>query len=333
MEGKLQMKKVLQDHFGRIHNYLRLSITDRCNMACTYCMPSDQKFLPAKDLLTVEEIEILCSVFVSMGISKIRLTGGEPLIREDFPEIVNRISMFGVPLSLTTNGIFLGKFIDLIREKSLSVNLSLDSLQNQKFTGITRRDVLKNIMENIRLVLNNNIPFKINMVVMRSINDVEIPDFVKLTLHHPVEVRFIEFMPFPNNHWNPSKYFSRDEILESISRNYTIRKEVNSTSATAELFRVKGAQGRFGIIATASYPFCESCNRIRITADGKIKNCLFGLKEYDLRSAIPEKEKIKRIILQALSDKHFQHGGNSPQFQTGIPENYKYNRTMTSIGG
>lgn len=327
------MQQKLQDSYGRTHNYLRLSITDRCNLKCSYCMPVNPFFRPSNNLLTIDEIDLLCDVFVSMGINKIRITGGEPLARKDFPEIVNRISKYNIPLYLTTNGMMLHRYIDLISDKFMSVNISLDTLQNERFVSITRHNAFTKVVQNINLLLSNNIPLKLNMVLLRGINHDEIPDFIKLTLDYPVEVRFIEFMPFRDNAWELTKSYTRGEIIKQITSKYSIERLENDASKTANLFRVKNAPGRFGIIATVSHPFCEYCNRLRVTADGKFKNCLFDTKEYDLRAFIPVREKLKEIIHKAVQKKKFQHGGNNPIIQTGESDEYAMNRSMTAIGG
>lgn len=335
MERKPEIGRVkeLQDRYGRIHNYLRMSITDRCNLKCSYCMPPNPIFMPSKKLLSVDEIDRLVSIFISMGIKKIRLTGGEALARKEFPEIVNRISRHQVPLFLTTNGTLIHKHLDLIANAFTGVNISLDTLRNDRFTTINQGNVFQQTIENIKLAVSKGIAIKLNTVIIRNSNHDEIPDFIELTRKYPVDIRFIEFMPFRDNKWNRYRNFSYEEILEIVQSKYEIERLEKNDTATADMFRVKDASGRFGIIATVTHPFCTACNRIRVTADGKIKNCLFGRKEYDLRPVIHDTEKIEEIILRSVREKQLQHGGNCLENQLGESNYCLMNRTMTAIGG
>lgn len=335
MERKPDIKIIesLRDRFGRVHNYLRLSITDRCNLKCIYCMPPDPVFMPAKKLLTVDEIDHLVSVFISMGINKIRLTGGEALSRKEFPKIVNRVVRHGIPLFLTTNGTLIHKHLDLIADTFTGVNISLDTLRSDRFSTITQGNTFRQTVENIKLALLKGIAVKINTVVIRNSNHDEIPEFVELTRKYPVDIRFIEFMPFRNNHWNRYRNFSYEEILEIIQSKYDIERLEKNDTATADMYRVKNAPGRFGIIATVTHPFCPACNRIRVTADGKIKNCLFGRKEYDLQPVMHDTDKLKALIVQSVQEKHLQHGGNCLVNQLGESNYCLLGRTMTAIGG
>ncbi len=332
-KSEITKEKYLQDSFGRVHNYLRLSITDRCNLRCSYCMPTDPVFMPVKNILTIEEIDFLCSVFISMGVNKIRLTGGEALARKEFPEIANRVARHNIPLFLTTNGTLIHKHLDLIADTFTSVNISLDTLRKERFASINQRNAFQQTLKNIRLAISNRIALKINMVVIRDSNHDEIIDFVNLTRKYPVEIRFIEFMPFRDNQWNLYRNYSYQEILDLIRSNYKVEKLEKENNATADMFRVKDAPGRFGIIATLTHPFCNTCNRIRVTADGKIKNCLFGLKEYDLRPAMHDEKKLKETIQMAIEEKQRQHGGNSLINQMGDSSCRSFNRTMAAIGG
>ncbi len=335
MEGKPEISgiKILSDRYGRMHDYLRLSITDRCNLRCNYCMPSNPVFLSHKNLLTIDEIDFLCSVFVSLGIHKIRITGGEALARQDFSEIARRIARYNIPMYLTTNGTLLHKHIDLIADTFQSVNISLDTLRSERFLSISQRNIFEQVLKNIHLAIRNHISVKINMVVVRGSNHDEIPDFIRLTQKYPVEIRFIEFMPFSNNKWERMKSFSYYEMLDIVRNRFDIVALEKKESATADMYRVKNAPGSFGIIATISHSFCRTCNRMRVTADGKIKNCLFGSEEYDLRSAIPDKGRLKDIIEAALQRKHLQHGGNSLLSFAGESNNFTFNRSMAATGG
>lgn len=335
MERKQEInsENFLTDSFGRRHDYLRLSLTDRCNLRCSYCMPYQPVFLPNRKLLTSEEISVLSSVFVSLGIRKIRLTGGEPLLRRDFKTIVELISRKNVPLHLTTNGYYLDEHINTLKQHFSSINISLDTLRKDQFSRITHRNAFERILRNIDQCLGKELKIKMNVVVIRNFNHKEIVDFVKLTRDYPIEVRFIEFMPFRGNRWKLADTFSHNEIIETIKTQYQIESLIGNQNQTAEKFAVKGWQGSIGIISTVSKPFCGGCNRIRVTAEGKLKNCLFGLKEYDLRPFLNDPVALKQFILQSLIEKHSSHGGLAPMVQDSKISSYSKNRCMTAIGG
>ncbi len=336
MEGEQDMNnnKALTDNFGRIHDYLRLSLTDRCNLRCSYCMPSQPVFLPNKKLLTADEISILSEVFVSLGVSKIRLTGGEPLLRKDFQQIVKHISRHDVSLHITTNGYYLNDHIEILSHYFSSVNISLDTLRKDQFSKITQRNAFERILQNIDLCLHKGLHVKLNVVVIRNVNHNEIIDFVKLTRDYPIEVRFIEFMPFRGNQWKLADTFSHNEIIEAIESKFLIETVENTRNQTAEKYAIKGWAGSIGMISTVSKPFCTECNRIRITAEGKLKNCLFGLKEYNLKPYLNNPAVLKQFILQSLAEKHFSHGGHNPIAKSKHAAiSYGQNRSMTAIGG
>lgn len=324
---------MLTDNFGRKYNYLRLSLTDRCNLRCSYCMPSQPVFMPDKNILDGEEIDKLTSTFVALGIRKVRLTGGEPLIRKDFDSIVKKISRYNASLHLTTNGYYLDKHILILKKYFSSINISLDTLQKDKFIYITQRNALEQILRNIDLCLQKEIPVKLNVVVKRNFNHDELGEFMLLTRDFPVEVRFIEFMPFRGNQWKLEDTFSHQEIILSLKEKFPIEAIQKNQNETAEKYRVKDWPGQIGIISTVSKPFCESCNRLRITAEGKLKNCLFGLKEYDLRPYLNNQESLEKNILESLGEKHLAHGGLDPLTQNSETSGYDQNRCMTSIGG
>lgn len=335
MEGKYKIAgtPALVDNFGRGHDYLRLSLTDRCNLRCTYCMPKNPLFLPYKKLLSAEEIDRLVSAFVKLGITKIRLTGGEPLIRKDFPEIARNIARNGMPLHLTTNATRLHEHYDLISELFSSINISLDTLRPERFKQIAQSNEFEKTLQNLDLALESSIPTKINMVVVRDVNHDEITDFIKLTLKHPIEIRFIEFMPFKGNQWKLNKSVSHNEILKLISKDYNIENLGRRSGETAEKFRIKNAPGKFGIISTVSHPFCTDCNRIRVTAEGKLKNCLFSRNEINLKDLINNEEQLIAAISGAIKGKRKSFGGNVPMINSPETKAYNLNRSMTSIGG
>jgi cyclic pyranopterin phosphate synthase len=335
MEGKQNIKQdiTLTDRFGRPHNYLRLSLTDRCNMRCNYCMPDSPSFIPKNRLLSTEEIHRLVGVFVSLGIKKIRLTGGEPLIRRDFEDIAKKIAGYGQPLHLTTNATRLHLHFPLITELFSSLNISLDTLRPERFRKIAHSSDFRRTLDNINLALSGHLPVKINMVVIRDLNDDEIADFVELTLHHPVEIRFIEFMPFLGNRWEPARGVNRNEILDKIRLLYEIELLGREPQETTEHFRIPDAKGSFGIISTVSNPFCNDCNRIRVTADGKLKNCLFSQHEINLKDLLDDEERLTHAIKYAIMTKEKKYGGKHSPAEFHSYSNPAVVRSMTSIGG
>lgn len=319
---------MLYDSFGRVHTYLRISITDACNLRCVYCMP-DVKFevTSNKKLMSAEEIETIVAIFVNLGIKKIRLTGGEPLVRKDAGNIIKRLSNYPIQLTITTNALLANEYIDVFKEANIgTVNVSLDTLNADEFFSITKRNQFEKILSNIYLLLKNNFILKVNIVVMKSINENSIFDFVEWTKDFPIQVRFIEFMPFDGNKWNWDKVFSFDEILNLINTKYSFYKIDDHKHDTSKKFRVIGHQGTFGIISTMTKPFCDECNRIRLTADGKLKNCLFSNNEIDLLTALRNNEDIIPLIFSSLKNKKLELGG---QFDF---ENIE-NRSMIRIGG
>lgn len=331
-QGVTKYKRI-KDSFGRVHNYLRLSLTDRCNLQCSYCMPSTPEFVSSKKLLSADELETLVSLFTDMGVSKIRLTGGEPLVRKDFSEIAERITQFKTSLHITTNGYHIDRYIDVITKSFDSINISLDTLSSDRFEAISHKNYFNKIWDNIQLALSKNIPTKLNVVVVRGSNHDEINRFAELTLKFPLDIRFIEYMPFRGNDWSISQTYTSQEMLRDIQRKYKVEFVGRSENETAEKFKLKNSKGSFGFISTVSHPFCKQCNRIRITADGKLKNCLFGSEEYDLVPFLNDPFSLKNEIIKAFYHKQFAHGGN--RFLNGSCLEHKQsdNRCMTAIGG
>lgn len=326
---------LLIDSFNRKHNYLRISLTDSCNFRCTYCMPDEhQHFLPHNKLMTSDEIEQLAKIFVNHGVNKIRLTGGEPMVRKDFADIISRLAKLNVELLITTNGSLIHQHIATLIENGISsVNVSLDSLKPSTFEQLTKRNQFEKVWNNIQLLLNHNIRIKINAVAIHGKIESEIEDFIQLTKHLPIHVRFIEFMPFTGNHWNKEKVITADEMLEIVNQNFDTIKLQDEKHETAKKYKVIGHEGTFAFITTMSNQFCGECNRLRLTAEGKIKNCLFGKDELDLLEALRKNEDVSAIILQSVMSKHAIMGG---QFNEG----YNYtdaskiiNRSMIEIGG
>ncbi|KAK6823890.1 hypothetical protein RU639_006490 [Aspergillus parasiticus] len=288
----------LTDTFNRQHDYLRISITERCNLRCVYCMPEEGiELSPPARLLTSPEIVYLSSLFVSQGVTKIRLTGGEPTVRKDIVPLMQSIGDLrrnGLrELCLTTNGISLHRKLEPMVEAGLTgVNLSLDTLDPFQFQIMTRRKGFDAVMKSIDKILELNkmgagIKLKVNCVVMRGVNDREIIPFVEMGRDSPIEVRFIEYMPFDGNRWNQKKMLSYQEMLAVIREKYpTLEKVVDHKNDTSKTYRVPGFQGRVGFITSMTHNFCGTCNRLRITSDGNLKVCLFGNAEVSLRDTI-----------------------------------------------
>lgn len=326
----------LIDKFGRIVRKMRISVTDRCNFRCQYCMPAENiPWLPRQEILTFEEIERLTRIAVELGVEKIRLTGGEPLARADLDRLIRMLKTIpGIKqLSMTTNGYHLPQKARLLREAGLdSVNISLDSLKPERFFELTRRDYFDRVMEGIEAAAKVGYdPLKINCVVMRDINDDEIADFLRWGERHDYIVRFIEFMPLDGDRkWSRERVVTAKEILERAEAELGPIMPVDTpASDPARLYTYGEGKARFGIIASVSQPFCGACDRIRLTADGKIRNCLFSVDELDLRTAMragADDDELAEIMKQAVWIKWAGHLINQQDFVQ--PE-----RAMYAIGG
>lgn len=324
----------LIDKHKRKHSYLRLSLTDKCNFRCFYCMPSENiNFYPNSRLMSADEIEEIARVFVAQGVEKIRLTGGEPLIRKDADEIIYRLSQLPIELAITTNGYLLDKYLNLFQRVGLqSINISLDTLDEEKFKNITQRDYYYKVRSNIQKALKKGFKIKVNTVVMKGVNEEEILDFVRWSERENIHVRFIEFMPFNGNKWDWSKVISYKEMLHSIQDSIAIEKIEDSANDTAKNYRVKGGKGTFAVISSITAPFCGSCNRVRLTADGKMKNCLFSSAETDLLTPLRSGQDILPLINQNIKDKKAERGGlHFDKTQDGTA--LERERCMAKIGG
>ncbi|XP_068414215.1 molybdenum cofactor biosynthesis protein 1 isoform X3 [Eschrichtius robustus] len=306
----------LTDSFGRRHSYLRISLTEKCNLRCQYCMPEDGVPLtPKADLLTTEEILTLARLFVKEGVDKIRLTGGEPLIRPDVVDIVAQLHQLeGLrTIGITTNGINLARLLPQLQKAGLSaINISLDTLVPAKFEFIVRRKGFRKVMEGIHKAIELGYsPVKVNCVVMRGLNEDELPDFVALTEGLPLDVRFIEYMPFDGNKWNFRKMVSYKEMLDTLRQQWPeLEKLPEEESSTAKAFKIPGFRGRVSFITSMSEHFCGTCNRLRITADGNLKVCLFGNSEVSLRDHLragASEEELLTVIGAAVGRKKRQH--------------------------
>jgi cyclic pyranopterin phosphate synthase len=287
-----------------------------------------------EQLMSPSEIQTLATTFVGLGVRKIRLTGGEPLVRKEAAEIIERLSQLPVELTMTTNALRLHEFMPQIQAAKMhSLNVSLDTLNPETFRFITRREGFEKVLQNIEVLISAGIHAKVNMVVMRGINEKEVNDFVRWTVDTPVHVRFIEFMPFSGNQWHGDKVFSLDEMLEQIGAEFEFISLGKEPHATARKYFVPGARGTFAIISTMSHPFCGDCNRMRLTADGKLKNCLFSEKETDLLSALRKGEDVEPLIRKSILEKKEMLGGQFDAEYKKLDADEIHNRSMIRIGG
>jgi cyclic pyranopterin phosphate synthase len=327
---------VLMDGFGRAMGDLRLSVTDRCNLRCAYCIPDENPtFQPREELLTFEELARVTSIFVAAGVRKVRLTGGEPLLRRGMVELVRRIAAIpGVEdLAMTTNGIFLEAMLDDLRDAGLQrLNISLDTLRPERFRLLTRRGGMEKVVDAIRAARDAGMgPVKVNVVPLRGFNDDEIVDLGRFAREERVIVRFIEFMPLEaGDLWSRDMLVPGAEIRDTLNAwKSLVPVDPNHDAETAERFRFADGVGEIGIIAPVTRPFCGACNRARITADGKLRTCLFSLHEIDLKTPLragASDREILDIIGGAWASKEEGHLINSKDFVR--PE-----RTMSAIGG
>ena len=328
----------LIDTFGRVHNNLRISVTDRCNIRCFYCMPEDNpNFMPRQDILTFEEIERFVGVAVGLGINKIRLTGGEPLVRRDLPLLVRKLASIPeiTDLALTTNGVLLPGLAPPLYDAGLRrINIHVDTLNPVKFRDITRRDglfdkVLEGIFACKRLGYD---PIKINAVAVKDQTEDDLVPLALFGREHGIEVRFIEFMPLDaDGRWDKDKVLFAADIIDKLSQEIAPLRPISDhdSRAPASEYQFADGIGRIGIIASVSQPFCMSCNRIRLTADGKLRNCLFALDELDVKSLLRDggsDEEIARLIRMSVHDKWEGHEINTARF-------VQPPRPMYAIGG
>jgi len=301
-------------------------------------MPEEGIELSEKEnVLTHEEIIVLAKEFVALGVNKIRLTGGEPLIKKNIEKIIRELTALPISLGITTNGILLDKYIDLFKECGVKdINISLDTLDKDKFEFMTRRDYYDRVMSNIYQCILAGFNVKINAVLIKGTNDNEIIDFIEFTKDKNVSFRFIEFMPFDGNKWDTSKVVSLNDVSEKVNGHYAesdIIKLEDKKHDTTKNYRIKGYKGSFGVISTVSNPFCDSCNRIRLTANGRIKNCLFSETETNLLTPLRAGEDIVPHILAAVYPKKKSRGGMISDEDFFDKEKNTKNRAMISIGG
>ncbi|CAI8726423.1 GTP 3',8-cyclase [Brevibacillus sp. IT-7CA2] len=330
----------LVDAFGRVHDYLRISVTDRCNLRCVYCMPADgMEFEPDANILSIKEITEVVRALADMGVKKVRLTGGEPLVRKGIENLVSAIA--GIPgiedIALTTNGIFLARKAQKLKEAGLNrVNISLDTLKADRFSLITRGGDVQRVLDSIAACQQVGIdPIKLNVVLMKGINDDEIEDFLQLTIDSHLQVRFIEYMPIGHNdmRWKQS-YLPLSTVLErchhlnwKVAASHHVRG-----NGPAQTFRIEGAKGSFGLIHPVSDHFFETCNRLRLTADGNIKPCLYWSDEFNVRKCIGNDEAVRDLFFRALHFKPLNHE-MAKAFVDESQSHAPTGRRMSQIGG
>jgi len=329
---------ILTDTFKRKHSYLRISLTERCNLRCTYCMPAEGSVLsPKSNVMTADEIYDIAKVFVSNGVTKIRLTGGEPLVRKDFTAILEKLATLPVEIGITTNAVIVDKFIDTFKRLNITLlNVSLDSLKEPKFEQITRRDYFKRVYNNILLLVKEGFTVKLNAVLIKGFNDNEIIDFIELTKNLNINIRFIEFMPFDGNKWNMKKMVSYQEIVDKAELHYpknTVIRLEDAKHDTSKNYKIEGYKGSFAIISSVTNPFCDSCNRLRLTANGQLKNCLFSATEQDILTAHRAGKNIETVIQKAVHGKFKVRGGMDTLQKLQEPKLHSKNRSMINIGG
>jgi cyclic pyranopterin phosphate synthase len=290
------------------------------------------ELMEKSNIMTIEEIIELATTFRDLGVDTIRLTGGEPLVRKNFGYLVEELAKLGVTLKITTNGIMLDQYLDLFQKIGLKkINLSLDTLDKAKSVFITKRDYFERIMKNIEMALEMDMEVKLNIVLIKGVNDNEINDFIELTKNKNLTVKFIEFMPFKGNKWDWSKGVGKQEILDIVSERFgKIEELTNPKHSTSSNFQVEDHTGSFAIVSTITNPFCADCNRIRVTADGKMMNCLFANSETDLLTPMRNGEEMNDLIINAIKTKKFSRDGMDVKMDA---DHYEQNRSMISIGG
>ena len=330
----------LVDTHGRVHRDLRISLTDRCSLRCTYCMPEQgNEWLAKSSILTLDEIERIARVAAADGVTTFRLTGGEPLLRRDIVDVVRRLSVIEAPsgpvqIAMTTNGIRLPEFLpDLVDAGLHRLNISLDTLRRDRFRDLTRRDRLDDVLAGIAAAAASGLrPLKITAVAMRDGNDDELVELVEFAGEHGAELRFIEQMPLDAGHtWDRSRMVTRDEILEALAQRWALTPIPGRGGAPAERWLLDGGPQTVGVIASVTAPFCGDCDRLRLTADGQLRNCLFSTTEYDLLPALRAEsadvdDAVDGMLRACVRGKLPGHAINDPAFLQPA-------RGMNAIGG
>lgn len=329
------MSEVLTDSFGRMHRYLRISVTDRCNLRCRYCMPAGGFApMPYEEILSYEEIVSFVQVLASWGLSKVRITGGEPLVRRDLASLIAQIREIpGIEkIGLTTNGLLFAENAKDLKQAGLnSVNISLDTLRPERFESLTRHSGWDKVMRSIAVAQELEFPeVKVNAVVLRNINDDEILNLAALAQHQRIQMRFIESMPFSSNGWNSGEMVSYEEIVQRLSQKYELQPIVDPLSPypISQDFNVPGFAGQLGVIASMTRSFCGGCERLRLQADGSLKACLFEPAHRNVRSAIRKGsiEDLALLIQETLWSKSWEHVPAVELAEQSLP-------VMTGVGG
>jgi cyclic pyranopterin phosphate synthase len=325
----------LIDTFGRMADDLRVSVTDRCNFRCTYCMPAEGlPWLPREEVLTYEEITRLVGVFVRLGVKEVKLTGGEPTVRRELPTLVRMLRRAhpDMTLSMTTNGLLLDRLAQPLAEAGLDrVTVSCDSLMRHRFAEMTRRDALDKVLDGMRAAEAAGLtPIKLNCVVIAGTNEDEVVDFARFVRGTGYEVRFIEYMPLDaEQKWERAKVVPSAEIIETIQRAFPLIAEGEGTQPATTFGFADGAPGAVGVIASVTEPFCEACNRLRLTSDGQLRACLFAMYETDLRGPLrggASDDELERLVRRNVWAKWEGHKINHPDFE-------RPTRSMSMIGG
>ncbi|MBL6760270.1 MAG: GTP 3',8-cyclase MoaA [Ilumatobacteraceae bacterium] len=332
--GAKPTREDLVDPFGRVIRDLRISVTDRCNFRCTYCMPAEgMEWLPRSEVLTFEEIHRVSRIFVErFGVEGIRLTGGEPTVRAHLPMLISQLSGLGVDLAMTTNGATLRNNAEELRSAGLRrINISLDTLHADRFEQMTRRNELENVLAGIDAAVAAGFsPVKINAVIERGVNDDEIVDLARFGRERGVEVRFIEFMPLDaTGHWANDRVVGQDEIVERIAEVFPLEQMPARGAAPADRWRYLDGAGTVGVIPSVTKPFCGDCDRVRLTAEGQFRTCLFATDEFDLREIMRsggDDDALAGRIIAAVGTKWAGHQINRVEF-------IRPNRSMSQIGG
>jgi len=332
--GAKPTREDLVDPFGRVIRDLRISVTDRCNFRCTYCMPAEgMEWLPRSEVLTFEEIHRVSRIFVErFGVEGIRLTGGEPTVRAHLPMLISQLSGLGVDLAMTTNGATLRNSAEELRSAGLRrINISLDTLHADRFEQMTRRNELENVLAGIDAAVAAGFsPVKINAVIERGVNDDEIVDLARFGRDRAVEVRFIEFMPLDaTGHWANDRVVGQDEIVERIAEVFPLEQMPARGAAPADRWRYLDGAGTVGVIPSVTKPFCGDCDRVRLTAEGQFRTCLFATNEFDLREIMRsggDDDALAERIIAAVGTKWAGHQINRVEF-------IRPNRSMSQIGG
>ena len=331
---QVHVREPLVDGHERPIGDLRVSVTDRCNFRCQYCMPAEGlRWLERDAILRFEEIERIVALLASMGVGDLRLTGGEPLVRRGFPQLVAMLAGHVDDLSLTTNGFLLERdAAALVAAGVKRFNVSLDSLQRDRFFAMTRRDALPQVLRGLEALgqFPHIGPIKVNAVALKDFTEEEVVPLARFAREHPYEVRFIEYMPLDGDRtWTPDQVLTGEEIRALINARFPLEEEARDAHATARVFHFTDGRGRIGFISPVSEPFCADCNRIRLTADGTLRTCLFSLRETDLRGPLRDgasDDELEQIIRAAVWRKEFKH-------QVGDPGFIQPDRTMSAIGG